>query len=94
MRLYTGLLYFYKQLYMFRVILSPIIRSTRKLYLQHLALDEPCLLPSSDVEESDSSTTADGRKYGLTNARCCNYSLYVLLMMGEVSSLQEIINCI
>jgi len=32
---------------------------------------------------SDSSTSADGIKYGSTSARCCNYSLSVLLMMGE-----------
>jgi len=39
------------------------------------------------VEESerssDSSTSADGSKYGSTSARCCNYSLNVLLMMDE-----------
>ena len=27
--------------------------------------------------------TADGSKYGSTSARCCNYSLSVLLMMDE-----------
>ena len=32
---------------------------------------------------SDSSTSADGGKYDSTSARCCNYSLHVLLMMGE-----------
>jgi hypothetical protein len=35
---------------------------------------------------SDSSTSADGNKYGSTSAGCCNYSLNVLLMMDEVSS--------
>jgi len=30
-----------------------------------------------------SSTSADGSKYGSTSARCCNYSLSVLLMMDE-----------
>jgi len=52
-----------------------------------MALVEPYLLPSSAVEESglsyDPSTTAECSKYGSTNARYCNYSLYVLLMMGE-----------
>ena len=32
---------------------------------------------------SDSFTSADGSKYDSTSARCCNYSLSVLLMMGE-----------
>ena len=32
---------------------------------------------------SDSSITAGGSKYGSNSARCCNYSLHVLLMMGE-----------
>jgi len=31
----------------------------------------------------DSSTSADGSKYGSTSVRCCNYSLNVLLMMNE-----------
>ena len=72
---------------MFWMITSSIIRSTHKLWLQQLALVEPYLLPSAVMEElelrSDSSMTADSRKYGLTSARCCNYSLRVLLMMGE-----------
>ena len=44
---------------------------------------------------SDSSTKAYGRKYGSTSTRCCNYSLSVLLVMGELivrnmwSSLQK-----
>jgi len=29
------------------------------------------------------SMTADGSKYGSTSARCCNYSLNALLVMGE-----------
>ena len=32
---------------------------------------------------SDSSTTAEGSKYGSTSARCCNYSLHVFLMMDD-----------
>ena len=38
---------------MFRVTPSPIIRSTRKLKLQHLALVEPYLLPSAVVVVSE-----------------------------------------
>ena len=41
---------------MFRMIPSSIIRSTFKLLLQHLALVEPNLLPSADVEESETPT--------------------------------------
>ena len=64
---------------MFRMIHSSIIRGTLKLQLHHLALFEPYLLPSVDVEES--STSVDGSKYGSTSARGCNYSLGVLLVM-------------
>ena len=32
---------------------------------------------------NDFSTTAEGSKHRSNNARCCNYSLRVLLMMGE-----------
>ena len=35
-----------------------------------------CYLPLS-------STITEGSTYGSTSARCCNYSLHVLLMMGE-----------
>ena len=52
MRLYTLLLYFFRQLYMFRMIPSFIISSTFKLQLQYLALVEQYLLPTADVEES------------------------------------------
>jgi hypothetical protein len=34
-------------------------------------------------ESSDSSMTTEGSKYVSTSARCCNYSLNVLLMMDE-----------
>ena len=47
-----------------------------QLYLQHLALVRPLLLPAAVVEElgrsSISSTIAAGN--GLTSARCCRYS--------------------
>ena len=48
-----SLLYFCKLLYMFRLITSPIVRNTCKLLLQHLALVEPYLLPSTVVEQSE-----------------------------------------
>ena len=35
------------------------------------------------VITASSSTTADGSQYSSNNARCCNYSLSVLPMMGE-----------
>ena len=81
----------------------PIIRNIRKQQLQHLALVKPCLLPSVVVEESepdpDSSTSADGSKYISTSARCCNYSLNVLLMTDEgitrnMQSLIFVVPCI
>ena len=84
MRLYRALLYFLQIALHFSD--DTIIRSTFKLYLQHQAWVEPFLLPSAEVEDrncsSDSSTSADGSKYGSTSARC-NYSLSVLLMMDE-----------
>jgi hypothetical protein len=49
-----------KQLYMFRVKNSQIIRSSR----------------------SDSPTTTEGHILAVIT-RCCNYSLFELLMMGE-----------
>ena len=46
-----------------------------QLYLQHLALVKPLLLPAVIVEESElrsnSSTIAAGSSNGLTSARCC-----------------------
>ena len=38
---------------------------------------------SYHIRSSDSSTTAEDSQYGSTCARCCNYSLRVLLMMGD-----------
>jgi len=71
-----GYLFIPNQLYMFRVMFSPIIRSTW-LYLQHLRL---------------STGIAAGWYHGwegiepaailVGNIRCCKYS-QVLLMMGE-----------
>ena len=48
-----------------------------QLYLQHLALVKPLLLPAAIVEElesSNSSTIVTGSSNGLTSARCCRYS--------------------
>ena len=57
-----------------------------KLYLQPpLQVILSFQLPSSNVAKSglgSDSTSADGRKYGPTSARC-NYSLHVLQMMDE-----------
>jgi len=51
---------------------SPIIRSTCKL-----------LITASGTGRSDSPKVEEGSKYGSTSARIFNYSLHVLLMMGE-----------
>jgi hypothetical protein len=62
-----------KSLYMFRVKHSPIIRSSIKLYLQHLTNR---VWPAVVVDDDD------GRPQSV-NTRCCKYSLIELLMMGE-----------
>jgi len=46
----TQFIYFCKLLYIFRMDPTPIIRST-KLYLQHLVLVKPLLLPVAIAEE-------------------------------------------
>jgi hypothetical protein len=65
-----------KQPYMFRVKQSPIIRSSNK----HLVVTDN-MWPSV-VVSSDSSTTTAGHLLFVTT-RCCKYSLFELLMMGE-----------
>jgi len=44
-----GLIISGKLLYMFRVLFPPITRST-ELYLQHMVLVKPLLLPAANVE--------------------------------------------
>jgi hypothetical protein len=78
MRLYTVYYISVKLLYMFRVVPPPIIRSTCNCNysIWHWS-DRTCYLPlswRSRNHRSDSSTIAEGSKYGLTSARCCNYS--------------------
>jgi len=43
--------FIWKLLYMFRVVPPPIIRSAKKMYLQHLLFVTPVLLPAAIVEE-------------------------------------------
>ena len=69
MQRYT-VFYFCKLLYMFRVDPPPIIRSTT-LYLQHLVFVKPLLLPAA------------GSSNGLTNTRCCRYSVVLLMAGGD-----------
>jgi hypothetical protein len=49
-----------------------------QLYLQHLGLVKPLLLPAAIVEElelrSNSSTITAGSSYSLTSAKCFKYS--------------------
>jgi hypothetical protein len=94
--------YFILQLlYMFRASSSPIFRSTKQLYLQHLVFVTPLLLsaaislnrfecavggvrhPQHTQTGSNSSTTAADSSNGVTNNRCCRYSCFVLLKMGD-----------
>jgi len=62
-------------LYMFWVVISPIIRSTYNCNygIWHWSNCLYCL-PLSWSCCSNSSTTAKGSRDGLTSARCCNYS--------------------
>ena len=81
-----NLLYFCKLLYKFRVVHPPIIKSTYNC------------VPSAVLEEmersSNSSTIAEGSRNDLTCARCCNYSLCVLLIMGEGITFQSLLSVI
>ena len=64
---------------MFRVDPPPIIRSI-KLYLQHLVFVKPLLLLPLSWKIFNSSTIAAGSSNGLTNTRCCSYSVMLLTM--------------
>jgi hypothetical protein len=66
-----------KSLYMFRVKHSTIIRSSIKLYLQHLVLTNRAW-PAVVVDEF----RLTGHRL-FVNTRCCKYSLIELLMMVE-----------
>jgi len=44
---------------------------------------EPYLPPSADVEESELQFRLLGSKHDSISARCCHYSLSVLLMTDE-----------
>jgi hypothetical protein len=85
MQCYTDF-YFCKLFYMLRVDPPPIIRSLT-LYLQRLVFVKTLLLPAVIVEElelhSSSSTIAAGSSNGLTNTRCCRYSVVLLMMGGD-----------
>ena len=79
MRLYTVLLYF----------LQTALHVSDDTFIHHqeriqtvITISGTCRTVFATVR-SDSSTSADGSKYGSSSARCCNYSLSVLLMMDE-----------
>ena len=67
----TQFIYFWKLLYIFRVVSPPIIRSTQ-LYVHHLVLVKPLLLPTAIVEELELQFVPDA----------VDTVVYVLLMMG------------
>jgi len=50
--MFSRYIYFYKLLYMFQSVSSPIIRST-KLYIQRQVLFKPILLPAAIVDEME-----------------------------------------
>jgi hypothetical protein len=55
----------WKLFYMFQVVPPPTMRSAKQLYLHHLVLVTPLLLPAA---------IAIGSSNILTNTRCCRYS--------------------
>jgi hypothetical protein len=66
-----SLLYFSKLLYMFWVVISPIIRSTCNC---NYSIWHRLCYPRLSWRSSNFVTTAEGSRDGLTSARCCNYS--------------------
>ena len=94
------LLYFCKLLYMFRVVSPPIIRSAYKCNysIWHWS-NRICYLPLS-WSSSNFSTIAEGSRYGLTSARCCNYSYMYTWWWVKIppeicrAVYRNIINCI
>ena len=87
MQRYTVYLYLETALYVSGGI-STHHQEHTKLYVQHLALVKPLLLPAAMVEElelqssSNSSTIVAGSSNGLTNTGCCRYSVILLMMDG------------
>jgi len=72
MRLYTVILYFLQ-------IALHVSYDTLIHHQKHIQT----VTEMSGIGWAGSSTSVDGRKYGPTNARCCSYSLNLLLMMDE-----------
>ena len=70
---------FYRQLYMFR---NHQEHTQTVITTSGTGSNRICYRPLT-WWSCDSSTSTDGSKYGSTSARCCNYSLNVLLMMDE-----------
>jgi hypothetical protein len=65
---------FCRQLYMFRMIPSSIIRSTLKTVITTSGTNRICYRSLMWRSRNDSSTSADGSKYVSTISRCYNYS--------------------
>jgi hypothetical protein len=96
-----SLLYFFKLLYMFRVVTPPIIRSTYNCNysIWHWS-NRFCYLPlwwrSWNCSSSSNFSTSDGR----TSPRCCDYSYICSWWWVELPSetcravYKNIINCI
>ena len=68
---------------------STHLQEHTQLYLQHLVLVKPLLLPAAIVDElelrSISSMIAAGNSNGLTSTRCCRYSCVLLMMGGDTT---------
>jgi len=85
-------LYFCKLLYMFRVVLQHIIRSTNNC-------NNSIWQWSTRISYLQLSTIVEGSRYGLTSARCCNKSYVCSWRWVELSPetcgavYRNIINC-
>jgi hypothetical protein len=88
---FTQFIYIWKLLYMFRVVLPPIIRSTYNCIYIYLPLS--CRSWNSSTIAADSSNS-------VTNTRCCRYSCMCSWWWMEVppktcrAVSRNIINCI
>ena len=72
MQRYTVYLYLETALHVSGVK-STLHQERKQLYLQHLVIVRPVLLPATIAADSSN---------GVTNTRCCRYSCFALLMKG------------
>jgi len=89
----SNLFYFGTTLYMFRTVFPSIIRSLR-LYIQHQVYVRQVLWllrshrtwrtpPTAHANQFQLFHDSSRQQYGVTVTRCCSYSCFVLLKMGD-----------